>query len=111
MSSPPAASVAIEVVATCDRVVRVKVAGELDLASAPGLEELLRRELSAGGQVVLDLSGLEFMDCSGLHAILSATRHARRNGGQLKRTAALPKQARRLLELAGAENALAVSPD
>jgi anti-anti-sigma factor len=109
MSSPPAASVAIEVVATCDRVVRVKVAGELDLASAPGLEELLRRELSAGGQVVLDLSGLEFMDCSGLQAILVAAREARRAGAELKRTAVLPKLVHRLLELADVD--LPVSRD
>ena len=47
------------------------LSGELDIASAPQLEARVQR-LGApmGGEVVLDLGGLEFIDSAGLNAIL-----------------------------------------
>jgi anti-sigma B factor antagonist len=47
--------------------------GELDLASAPSVEDLTR-ELCADGasEIVLDLSGLAFIDSAGLDAILQS---------------------------------------
>jgi stage II sporulation protein AA (anti-sigma F factor antagonist) len=99
-------AVAVHVVAVGDQAVRMTVEGELDLASATELEALIERELSSGKRVVLDLSMLGFIDCSGLRAILRATEEAQRNGGELLRTASLPDQARRLIELAGVEGDL-----
>jgi anti-sigma B factor antagonist len=49
----------------------IVLSGELDVASAPVLEEALADACSAGArEVVLDMSGLEFMDSTGLRAIL-----------------------------------------
>jgi anti-sigma B factor antagonist len=49
----------------------IVLSGELDVASAPVLEEALADGCSAGArEVVLDMSGLEFMDSTGLRAIL-----------------------------------------
>lgn len=49
------------------------VAGELDLATAPGLRRRLQRAGAATtGDVVVDLSGVTFMDCSGLAPLLEA---------------------------------------
>jgi len=51
--------------------------GELDLATAPGLREHLLGVLT--GQppaLILDLSGLAFMDSTGLNVLLGAKRHA-----------------------------------
>jgi anti-anti-sigma factor len=56
-----------------DRV--VTLAGELDIASAPALEEALAAGAN-GGRVVLDLRGLEFMDSTGLRSILIAAKTA-----------------------------------
>jgi anti-anti-sigma factor len=103
--------VEIDVVVLGDRVVRVRVEGELDLAGSPELEGRLKAEILAGNEVVLDLSKLAFIDCSGLHAILSAAQEARENGGKLRRTLALSHQVRRVIEFAGAQDALEVSPD
>lgn len=62
----------------------VRVSGELDLTSAPQVEAALKRaEQSAVGTIVLDLSGLEFMDSSGLRLVLSADRRARDAGREL----------------------------
>jgi anti-anti-sigma factor len=92
-------------------MVRVRVEGELDLADAPGLEELLKHEISAGNEVVLDLCDLTFMDCAGLHAILAAADEAHCNGGELKMTGSLRAQVRRLIELAHVQDAFDSIPD
>jgi anti-anti-sigma factor len=103
--------VEIDVAVLGEHVVRVRVEGELDLASSPELEDRLKTEILAGNEVVLDLSRLAFIDCTGLHAILSAAHEARQNGGKLRRTRALSHQVRRVIELAGAQDALELSPD
>ena len=55
-----------------DGASEVRVAGELDVASASELHRTLRAELAAGmDQVVLDLSAVAFMDSSALRALLS----------------------------------------
>ncbi len=58
------------------RTVIVAVSGELDIASAPALTERAGRALEIPAeQVVLDLSGLTFIDCAGgraLTALISA---------------------------------------
>ena len=58
--------------------------GELDISSAPMLEEALRR-LEAGGPslLVIDLRGLEFMDSTGLRTLVSADQRAREAGRRL----------------------------
>jgi anti-sigma B factor antagonist len=49
----------------------IVLSGELDVASAPVLEEALAEACDSGAhEVVLDMSGLEFMDSTGLRAIL-----------------------------------------
>jgi anti-anti-sigma factor len=90
-------------------VVRVCVIGEVDLCTAPLLEEALVRELDAASDVLLDLSEVSFIDSSGLHAIVSAARTARANGGILAVDSPLPAQARRVIELTGLEELLHVA--
>lgn len=56
--------------------VRLALAGELDLYSAPALDDaLVQAEGEAWPVLVLDLGGLEFMDSSGLRLIVRS--HAR----------------------------------
>jgi len=59
----------------------VTLTGELDLAGAGALEQEL--DGAAAGAVVLDLRGLEFMDSTGLRAIVVAALEAQRAGGSL----------------------------
>ena len=57
--------------------------GELDAASAPILEKKLKRLQWAGvSAVVIDLSGLDFVDSSGLHVLIRA--YNRSPEGQFK---------------------------
>lgn len=111
MSFSCEARVVSDVVTISHRAVCVQIEGELDLASSPQLKRTLEREVSAGNDVVLDLSGVQFMDCGGLHAILWAASQARCNGVHLKRTSPLAAQVRRLLEMADVQDALPVVPD
>jgi anti-sigma B factor antagonist len=57
--------------------------GELDLAAAPELAELLLGAQTDAMLVVLDLRGLTFMDSGGVHVILRAAQRARRTGRRL----------------------------
>ena len=57
--------------------------GELDLASAPQLNAALRGVARPGRTVRVDLSGLVFMDSTGMRSILEANRDAQRDGWTL----------------------------
>ena len=57
--------------------------GELDLATAPQLEQLVNEHIDAGQEVVVDLRGLEFMDSSGIRVLVAAHARAARVGARL----------------------------
>ncbi|HEX4867148.1 MAG TPA: STAS domain-containing protein [Acidimicrobiales bacterium] len=63
----------------------IKVAGELDLASAPELSSVLAEPAGASTlPVVLDLSGVTFIDSSALRALLLAGRQLANAGRKLQ---------------------------
>jgi anti-sigma B factor antagonist len=95
------AAFAVHVTPIHDHRTRVSVEGELDLVSSGRLERTLKRELLAGNDVLLDLSRIEFIDSTGLHAIVSAVRTAKGTERKLKLSADLPAHARRLMEIVG----------
>jgi anti-anti-sigma factor len=61
----------------------VHVAGELDVATAPALEQTLRRAELRARLVALDLRELTFMDSCGVHVIVYASIRAWRAGRRL----------------------------
>ena len=67
-----------------DGAVRVVLSGELDISSAPRVEEELDR-LEAGEPplLVLDLRELAFMDSTGLRLVVAADARAREGGRRL----------------------------
>lgn len=65
--------------------VRVRPVGELDVLTAPLLAAQLAEVRHAGfRQLILDLSGLLFIDSTGLHMILDWDAEARRDGFALE---------------------------
>ena len=56
--------------------------GELDIATAPVLEDALAAHRKSG--VVLDLSRLSFLDSSGLHLLVRMRRDADADGWKLE---------------------------
>jgi anti-sigma B factor antagonist len=86
----------------------IRVDGDVDLASAPALEDAL--EKAGEDPVRVDLSGVTFMDSSGLRVLLAASKRAKERGHHL--TLASPAgPVRRLLEITGLDKELAVSDD
>jgi anti-anti-sigma factor len=77
----------------------VTVTGDLDLVGVPLLQGLLSR-LPDGGDLVIDLSGVTFIDCTGLGALVTAHRQTQARGGSF-RVAHVPPRVRRVLELTG----------
>jgi len=63
-----------------DGTERVTLTGELDLSASAGLKARLGEVQRRQSRVRLDLSELDFIDCSGIRAILEAMAEARREG-------------------------------
>ena len=64
-----------------DRRVVVRLAGELDIATAPEVDGALGRLREAGfAELVLDLRAVAFMDSSGLRVVLRWNELAASNG-------------------------------
>lgn len=81
----------------------VRVGGELDIATGLLLHHQLAAQVTSGRtHLVIDLSGVPFMDSSGLNTILRTDRETRAAGGGLVLAGAGP-QVRRLLELTGVD--------
>jgi anti-anti-sigma factor len=58
----------------------VTLRGELDLATAPELEDVLTERIDDSQDVVVDLRSLEFMDSSGIRVLVAAHARAGRAG-------------------------------
>jgi anti-sigma B factor antagonist len=68
-------------VSLVDDAARVRLSGELDLATAPTADARLRELVSEGARtLVLDLRGLSFIDSSGLSLFLAWARTTREAG-------------------------------
>jgi anti-anti-sigma factor len=63
---------------------RVVMIGELDIASTGGLEsQLAEIEVDSPGTLVLDLRRVDFIDSTGLRALVAADERARSQGRRL----------------------------
>jgi len=97
----------VERIARVDGV-RLVLSGELDLA---GTDRLLRagENVPDGGTLTLDLSGLSFMDSSGLKVFMNLDLRSRREGWSL--AIENPRdQVLRLLQLSGFDQRLPITP-
>ena len=83
-----------------DGTIVVCPVGELDLATAPELERVLSGLRGDAHAVLLDLSGLTFVDCAGLGPIRETVRQEALLGRQVRLSAARPL-VQRVLELTG----------
>lgn len=61
----------------------VVLGGELDMATVGEFEQALSEVEQSAKSIVLDLSDLEFVDCSGLHSFISAQNRITAAGGRL----------------------------
>jgi anti-sigma B factor antagonist len=86
----------------------IHVSGEIDMATAPRLRQALVAEIDGGCRsVVVDLSGVQFVDSTGLGVLIGALVRARRVGGDLTVTGLSPR-VRELFDIVALDRVLAV---
>jgi len=83
----------------------IVVAGDIDMAGGPIVEQALQAreselQASGGGDIVVDLTGVHFMDSSGLRSMLAAARLAAARQAALELRSVGPEIIR-LLEITG----------
>ena len=102
---------AIDVEERADRVVVVP-RGELDMASAPELEQTVLPRIQDGGWIVLDLRALDFIDSSGLRVVVGAHRAADANAGRFTCVRGTPgSTVHRIVEIAGIDGVIEMVDD
>jgi anti-anti-sigma factor len=85
----------------------VAISGEIDVCTEASLQQALLRIIrERGARLMLDLSGISFIDCAGLRALLATRRRAEMRGGCM-RPIATSAAVRRITELTGTHEALA----
>jgi anti-sigma B factor antagonist len=98
-----ALSVQIEPVGTSASVISLR--GELDLSTIPRVEKQLLEQLRAKAGVIVDLTGVSFIDSSGIRLLIRAFRSTD-DAGTLHTVIAEGSQVERVFRLAGIDRAL-----
>lgn len=96
-----------------DGIRAVAVRGELDMSAAPQLESRLEEALSGPGtSLVLDLTGCEFIDSTGIALIVRTWQRLQESGegGRLV-LCCVDDQVRRMLRLTGVESSIPLHED
>lgn len=84
----------------------VHVVGRLNMVAAPQLRDVVAEAVAGGRtQLVVDLADVEFMDSSGLGALIGALKTTRQAGGDL-RIAAAGEQVTMVLQLSNVDRIL-----
>ena len=92
----------------------LSVCGELDLSTAPGLEQPLEQAVAAGdASILIDLSECEFIDSTGIALIVRAWQRLDENadgndGGRRVVLSSSNEQVRRVLEVTGLQLSIAI---
>ncbi|SFI68984.1 MULTISPECIES: STAS domain-containing protein [Microbacterium] len=88
----------------------VAVAGRLTATGAPRLRQAVEDAVAAGTpRIVIDMSDTEFIDSSGLGALIGGLKSTRLADGDL-RIAAVPEAVRRVLKLTNLDRVLREYP-
>jgi anti-sigma B factor antagonist len=94
------------------RRVVLRLDGEVDLVTAPQLQEAVAAALDDGAlELWLDFTPTAFMDSTGLHVLLEARGRSRDRNRRLAVICADGSPVHRLLVMAGADAVLTIHPD
>ena len=86
----------------------ISVTGEIDLYTAPRLQSELMTALGTHpARLIVDMSGVEFCDSTGINVLLAGHRQARERGGELQ-LAAPGAAIRKVLQVTGLEAVFSV---
>ncbi len=89
-----------------DGVSVIRITGRLNMVAAPELRDVVANAVASGAaRLVVDLSDVEFMDSSGLGALIGALKITRQAGGDL-RISAPGEQVSMVLQLSNVDRIL-----
>ena len=91
----------------------VIAAGEIDLYTAPRLHSELAAVIANTGtapRIVVDMSGVEFCDSTGMNVLLSSLRQARERCGELELAAPRPA-VKKILQVTGLDSVFTIAAD
>lgn len=77
----------------------VELHGDVDLRNSPEAREVLLDAVGRGGRVLVDLSGVDYMDSSGVASLIEALQQSKQSKGSFA-LAAVQERALRVLKLA-----------
>lgn len=81
-----------------DAITTMHVAGELDLAVQQSVIDAFKMSSSDGRRTCIDLTGISFIDCAGLNALLACRKHSEQHAIDMT-IAISPGPVTRLFEL------------
>jgi anti-sigma B factor antagonist len=88
----------------------ISVAGEIHVTTAPEFSRQLNEVIAEGVQgVVIDMSGVEFIDSTGLSVLLNGLRRVTRNDGRMALVITNPT-VRRLFEITKLDSTFDIQP-
>jgi anti-sigma B factor antagonist len=89
----------------------VNVSGEIHVSTAPSFREQLTEVIESGGSaLVLDLSGVEFIDSTGLSVLLTGLRQISQRGGNMVLVCKNPTVLR-LFQITSLDSTFEIVPD
>jgi len=89
-------------------VALVEVRGELDVRTAPDLRDLMERAIAGGDRrLVIDLNQVDYLDSTGLGALVRSARCVNAAEGELQIVCESPR-IQRIMEIAGLSRVLAL---
>jgi anti-sigma B factor antagonist len=77
----------------------IRLIGEIDISNAEEVSTVVERDLASDGDLVLDLTGLAFIDSTGIQVLVDSARRLEGRGRLLLKGAGEP--IRRVLALVG----------
>ena len=88
----------------------VIAAGEIDLYTAPRLHSELAAVIASAApesRIIVDMSGVEFCDSTGMNVLLSCLRQVRERGGELELAAPRPA-VMKILQVTGLDSVFTI---
>ncbi len=82
----------------------VRIFGEVDVATAPELQSSLTSAIQESQDLVVDLSGVEFMDSTGVRVLISVSKALGERGRGKLVFVHVPKVIARLFEIVDAQH-------
>ena len=96
-------------IATVNNAVVVGADGELDIMSAPQLDQVLTEAITqASSRLVLDLSDVTFMDSTGLGTVVKALKRCREKNLDF-RVVVTTERVRKVFEITGLDSLISLS--